>query len=113
VLLMRSLREEFGDVVAIVGRDTLETTNSDRLAIDSTAATCRLAGAIARPAEDAWKDVRFAIEEVRFGESSLRDEAEILRHVRVGRTSPLTIHHFMVVLRIRDVCGRARSWCGS
>jgi hypothetical protein len=110
---MRSFWEEFRDVVAVVGGDALETTNGDGLSVDATAAARRLAGTIARAAEDAWKDVRFAIEEVRFGESSLSDEADVLRHVRVGRAGPLAIHHFMVVLRIRDVGGRARSWCGS
>jgi hypothetical protein len=93
--------------------DAFETTDGNRLSVDAAAATCRLAGPVARAAEDAGKDVGFAVEEVGLRVASLRDQPNVLGHVRVGGTRPLAIDHFMVVLRIRNVRGRARSWSGS
>jgi hypothetical protein len=48
----------------MIGRDALQPTDRDGLAIDASASARGLAGPIARSAEDTWKDVRLAIEEI-------------------------------------------------
>ncbi len=116
VLLRRRLGEELGDVVAQVGRDALEPADGDRLSVDPSAATRRLAGSVAGAAEDAREDVGFAVEEVRLGVAALGDQPEVFRHIGVRRTGVLAVHNLMVVLRIADVrggTGRLRRWGGS
>src|SRR4051812_30704522 len=95
------------NVVAQVGGDALQSADRDRLAIDASAATCPLAGPVAGPTENPRKDIRFPVEQMRFGVPPLRDEPDVLRHVRVRRTRPLAVDDSMVVLRIADVSGHA------
>ena len=59
------------DVALEVGSDALEPADRDRLGLDAAAPARRFARTIARATEDARKDVRIAIEQVRIGEASL------------------------------------------
>src|ERR1019366_8038166 len=92
--------------VAKIGCDALEPADRDRLSVDATAAARRLARPIARAPENSRKDVRLAVEQVRVGVLSLRDEPQVLRHIRMGRARPLAVYNLMVVARIGDVGGR-------
>src|SRR5436309_5525070 len=91
------------DVVAQIGGDALQSADRDRLAVNASAAACRLARPVARAAENPRKDIRLPIEQIRFGVPPLGDEPDVLRNVRVRRTRPLAVDDSMVVLRIADV----------
>ena len=90
------------DLVAVIGGYALQSANRNGLAVHSFAAACGLAGAIAGAAQNAGKDVRFAVEQVSVGVSALRDEADVFRHIGVGGAGPLTIHNFVEVVRVAE-----------
>src|SRR5512142_2457893 len=102
----------------MVGGDSLEPADRNRLAVHTPTPAGGLARSIARPAEDAREDVRFSVEQVRLGVSSLSDEPDVLGDIRVSGAGPLAVDNLMVVLRIRDVRrgmtsgGRTHCWCG-
>jgi hypothetical protein len=110
VFLVRRCRKERRDVVAHVRRDALEPADRDGLAVDAGAPACRLAWTVARASQDARKNVRLAVEEIRLGVFPLRDQPDVLGHVRVCRARVLAVDDFMVVAGVRDVCGAHAEW---
>src|SRR2546423_2236457 len=107
ILLRGNRGQELVNVVPQIGGDALQSADRDRFAVDATAATRGLTRSIARPAENSRKDVRFPIEQIRFRVAPLRNETDVLRHIRVRRARPLAVDNFMVVLRITDVGGHS------
>ena len=103
VLDRRRSRDEVLDLVAIVRRDPLQPADGDGLAIDARAAAGGLARPIARTSKDARKDVGLPIEEVGIGVPALRNHPDVLRHVRMRGTRPLTVHHAVVVVGVANV----------
>src|SRR5205814_5601235 len=91
------------DVVTKVRGDALQPAYRDRLAIDARAAARGLAGAVARAPENAGKDVRLPIHEVRLRVPALSDQPNVFGDVRVGGTRPLAIDNLMVIARVADV----------
>ena len=83
------------------------TRFSRQMATGLPSTRVRPAGRLARPIagapEDSRKDVGLPIEQVGVREPSLRDEADVLRHVRVRGTRPLTVHHAVVVVGVANV----------
>ena len=59
---------------------------------------CGLTRAVANTTENSRKHVRFSVFDVGVGESSLGNQADILRNIGVRRTSPLTVDNFVEVL---------------
>ena len=100
----RSPRQQVPDLVAVIGRHALQAANRNGFAVHSLAAACRLTRAIAGAPENAGKHVRFAVEQIGVGVSALRDQANVFGNIRVGRARPLTIHDFVEVIRIANIC---------
>ncbi len=92
-----------GDVVAMVGGDALQAADGDRLGFDALAATGRLAGPVADAPEDAGKDIRMAVDHVGVGESTLRDQPDVFRHVRVCWAGPLAVDDLVKVVGMRGI----------
>ena len=103
VLLLWDLREAGRDIASEVGGDALEAADRDWLVLDPAAPAGGLAGAVARPAEDAREDVRLPVEHVGVVVPLLGDEADVARYVGVSRAGPLAIHDLVVVVGILDV----------
>jgi hypothetical protein len=87
-------------VVAQIGGNAFETTDRNRFPVHASSAAGGLAGTVTGATEYARKDVRFSIEEVRLGMTTLRNEPDVLRHVRVGRARPLAVDDPVVVGRV-------------
>lgn len=87
----------------MVGGDALQAADRNRFSFDAPAPAGRLAGSVANTAENTRKNIGFAVDQVGFGELSLRDEADVLGHVGVRRASPLTVDHPMVIVRISSI----------
>ena len=96
-------RKEMPDLVAVVRRNALQPADGDRFAIDARPAAGRLAGPVAGASENPGEDVGLTVEEIRLRESSLGDETDVLRDVRVRRARPLTVHHAVVVVGVTNV----------
>ena len=105
---LRWPRQVLGDVVLEVGRDSLQAADRDRFRFgglglfDPPAPTSRLAWAVTGTPQDARKDVRFPVDEIRVGIATGRDQADVFRDGRVGGASPLAIDDFVEVVRIAD-----------
>ena len=110
VLDLGRLREEFSDIVAQICRDPLQSADRDGLSIDAGTAARGLARAVTGAAKDAGEDVRLPVEQIRLGESPLRDQPNVFGHVRVCGTRELAVDNLMVVFRIVDVCGLHAMW---
>src|SRR5580658_941436 len=108
VLDRRRLGQQPLEVAFEVGRDALETADGYRLVLDATAATRRFTWPVAYATENAREYVRFPIQHIGVGVSTLRDQSYVFWNVRMRRAGPLTIHHAMEVVRIRRV-GRFHS----
>ena len=80
------------------GREDLVRRLS-KLALDPAAPARRLARPVANPAQDARKHIGIAIDHIGRGKLTLRDQADVLRHVGVGRAGPLTIDDAMKIVR--------------
>ena len=91
------------DVVLVIGGDALQPADRDGLAVDAAAAAGRLTRPIARPAQDAGKDVRLAIEDVGIVKPALRDHPDVFRDVGMRGAGPLAVDDLMVVVRIRRI----------
>jgi hypothetical protein len=72
----------------------------DRLLLDAAAPARGLAGAIARPPQDAREDVRLAVEHVRVGVPTLSDESDVFGHVGVRRACPLAVDDLVEVVGV-------------
>ena len=88
----------------MIGRYALQTADRDGLLLDPGPPARRLTGPVAHPAEDAGKDVGVPIDEVRFGESALGDQPDVLGNIGVGRAGPLAIDHTMKVVGVGGIC---------
>ena len=64
VLLRRDHRQPGRDVVLVVGGHALQAADRDRLVLDPPAPAGRLAGTVANAAQDAWKHVGLAVDDV-------------------------------------------------
>src|SRR6185312_11235243 len=89
----------------MIGRDTLQPADRDRLVLDATASAGRLAGAVADTPEDSGKNVRVAVHHVGIGEPALSDQTDVFGDIGVGRTCPLAIHDSMKVVGMRSIGG--------
>jgi len=87
----------------MVGSNTLEPTDGHRFLARAAAATGRLTRAVADAAEDARKDVAFPVDHVSIGKVTLRDETNVLGHIRMGRAAPLAVDYLVEVVRIRGI----------
>ncbi len=103
VPLLRRARQPAGQVVAVVGGDALQAADRDRLLLDAAAAAGGLAGAVADAAEDAREDVGLAVDQVGVGEAALGDQADVFRHVGVGRAGPLAVDDAMIIVGMRGI----------
>src|SRR5687768_9655578 len=74
----RSLRHQVFDFVFVIGGDTLQAADRDRLFVDAPAAACRFTRAITCPTEDPWEYVRVPVDHVRLGVFALGDQTYIL-----------------------------------
>jgi hypothetical protein len=91
-------------IVFIVRGDSFKAANCYRLFVDTSAAACRLAWAVASAPENARKDIRIPIDHVCLGIFSLGDQPDVLGHGCVRRTGVLTVYDLVEILRIFDVC---------
>src|SRR6185312_2554613 len=105
VLQLGSLGQTAGDIVPVIGRDALQPADRDRLVLDATAPTGRLAGAITHASEDSRKHVGVTVHHVGVGEPSLGDQTDVFGDISVGRTCPLAIHDSMKVVGVRSIGG--------
>jgi hypothetical protein len=103
VRLLRGPGQPVADVTPQVGSDALEAADGHRRTVDPLASAGRLARAVAGPTEDRREDVRLPVHQVGVVVPALGDEADVLRHVGVGRAGPLAVHYLVVVARIFDV----------
>jgi hypothetical protein len=103
VFLARRLRQQRRDVVAIVGGDAFQTTDGNRLFLDSAAPAGGFAGSIADSAQDTRKNVGLSIHHVRGGELALGDQSDVFGNIGVRRTGPLAIDHPMEIIRFRSI----------
>ena len=91
------------DLAAQIGSDAFQTADRNRFTIHTFPAAGRFARPIARAPENAREDIGFAVQHVRIGVSALRNEANVLGYVCVGRTRPLTIHNTVEVVRVLNL----------
>lgn len=116
VLFARNSRQQILDVAAQIGRHAFQPADSNRLSIQAASPASRLAGTIAGAPEDGGKHVRFAIEQVRIGIPTLRDEAYVFGNVSVSGAGPLAVHDSMEIVGILNVSGlheRAATYLGA
>ena len=97
---MRHVRDH---VVAIVGGNALQSTDGDGFLLESAAAACRFAWAVACSAQDAGKHVRIPVDHVRLGIAAGGDKANVFGHRRVRRTCVLAVDYLVKILGILDV----------
>src|SRR5579883_3445544 len=76
--------------LAVIGGGALEPANGDWLTIDLVATADRLTWAGTGASEHAGNNIRFAVEQIRLIETSLRDKTDISRDVSMGRAADLT-----------------------
>jgi hypothetical protein len=123
ILLLGRLRQQAADVLLVVGGDSLQPADGDRLLaavavrrflLDAAAPARRFAGAVARSPEDAGKDVRHPIDHVGVAVAAGGDQADVLGDGSVGGAGPLAINDFVEVVGRGDVGGlqdeRILSW---
>ena len=87
----------------MIGGYTLQAADGDGLFFNATAATGWLAGTITYTSQNAGKYIGFAIDEVRVGEATLRDQANIFGNIRVCRASPLAVHNAMIIIGVLSI----------
>src|SRR5690606_6456564 len=74
--------------------------NRDGLRLDAPAPTCRFARTVANATQDAGKDVRLAIDEIRLAKFTQGNQPNVFGNVGVCGTRPLTIDDTMKIIRI-------------
>ncbi|GBF30345.1 hypothetical protein MnTg04_00286 [bacterium MnTg04] len=100
ILLLGRFRQAIADVVTQIGGDPFQATNGNRFFLDPDTTASRLARPVADSAQDAGKHIRLPIQHVGVVESTLGDQPDIARHIRVRRTRPLAIDHLVVIIRV-------------
>src|SRR5262249_42480768 len=106
-----NLRQPRGDVLAVIGGDTLEAADGDRLLLDAPATAGRFTRPGADAPQDPGGDVGVPVHHVGVGETALGDQADVFGDIGVGRAGPLAIHNSMVVVRVGGI-GRFHSLLG-
>lgn len=89
-----------GNVVTMVGSNSFESTDRNRLIFYAPASAGRFARTVAYATENARKDIRFAIEHVGFGKLTLGDQSNVPRHVSVRWATPLTVDYLVEIVWI-------------
>jgi len=87
----------------VVGGGALEAADGDRFFLDAAAAAGRLARTVAGPPEDSREDVGLPVDHIGVGVPTLGDHPDVFGDRGMGRTGPLTIDHFMKVIRRLDI----------
>ncbi len=109
VAVLRRPGQAVRDVISMIRRNALQSTDGDRLILDAAAATSRFTRSIADATENAREYVRLAIFHVRIAELTLGDHANVRGNIGMGRTAPLAINDLVVVIGIRGICWLHRS----
>ncbi len=92
-------RQARGDVAFVIGRDTLQAADRDRLLLHPAAPAGRLAGAVASAAENAGEDVGPPVDHVGLGVAALRDHADVFGNRRMRRAGVLAVHDLVEMVR--------------
>jgi hypothetical protein len=93
------------NVALVVSRDTLKSAYSNRFFVDTSATTCRFAGAVTGSAKHTGEHVRFPVDHVGVVVSAGGNEAYIFRHRCVRGACILAVDHLVEILRVGDVSG--------
>src|ERR1700738_3749559 len=100
-----------GDVVLLVGGDTLQAADRYRFGFDvpafallhAPAATCRLTRPVTSAAENSGKDIGLPVDHVGVAVTPGGDQPNVFGHRSMGRTRPLAINDLVKVIRCRDI----------
>ena len=115
VLAGRRLGQARPDVFLEIGGDALQPADRHRLGLgfvlamfrrtllDAATAARGLARPIARAAENARKDVRLPVDEIRVAVAAGGDQPDVFGNGGMGRTGPLTIDDFVEIVGMRDI----------
>lgn len=104
------LGQQMRNLALEIGSNALEPANRNRIRLEPSAPASRFARPVTSAPQDGRKNIRFPVHHVRFGVLALRDQADVMRNVRVRGTSPLAIHDTVEVIRVTDV-GSFQSGC--
>jgi hypothetical protein len=81
----------------------LQATYRDRTIFNTATSACRFTRTVADTTENARKYVGFTIRDIRIAESTLGNQADVLRNVSMCGTSPLTVDNFVEVLGVGGI----------
>jgi hypothetical protein len=87
-------------IFTIIGRNTLESANSNGLLVDPPAPTGGLARPVTSTPENTGKHIGIPVDHVCLGIAPFGDQTNILRHRRMGWTCILAVHHLVEILGI-------------
>ena len=93
-----------GHIALQVGGNALHAADRHRFFVHAATAARRFARAIAHAAENARKHIRSPVDLVRFGVTSLRDQAEIFGNRGVRGARPLAIHDLVKMVGTPGIC---------
>ena len=93
-----------GDLATMIGSHTFQAADSYGFTIHAFTPAGRFTRPVARSPENRGKDIRLSVEHVRIGVATLGNEADVFRNVGMGGACPLTVHNFVEVIRIPNVC---------
>jgi hypothetical protein len=91
-------------IALVVGADSFEAADGNRLFLDSASAADRFARSVADPPQDSGEDVRFPVDHIGVIIFFGRDKPNIFRNSGVGGATVLAIYDPMKVLRIMYIC---------
>src|SRR5580658_4785756 len=103
VLPIGRLRQQFGDIVLVIRRHSLQPADRDRLFLDPTAPARRFAGPVAGPTENPGEDVGLPVDHIGVGVAARGNQTNVFGHRRMGRAGPLAVDYLMEVVGIGDV----------
>ena len=91
------------DIVLEIGGDALQAADRHRLLLDAAAPAGRLARPVAGPSQNARKDIGFPVDHVGVAVAACGDQTDVFGNRRMRRAGPLTIHHFVEIVRDRNI----------
>src|SRR5690606_40287210 len=103
VLSLGSLRQVGAYIVAMICCDAFQAADRHRLFLHPAAAARRLTRTIADAPENAWKHVRFAVDQIGVCEAPEGDEPNVFWNVGVRGAGPLAIDNAMIVIGIAGI----------
>src|SRR6266571_1391664 len=103
VFLRRRFGQPVTDVILEIGGDALEPADRDRFLLDPAATAGRFAGPVAGAPENPRKHIGVPVDHIGVAITPGGDQADIFRNGGVGWTGPLAVHHFVEVVRDRNV----------